>query len=257
MAETTTTLTKEVPTGVEIQIPVENLQHDDIAPNTGKVYVNGTVEPKATLGIAQAGKVLVRNNTGKPWAAGTEVRVTWDDHVSGGVPAGGATRGSRNAPPRAREPHDDDNSRDDNRDGRGARAPMRETFRQQQEEKAEAFKVADDIRYQRATRGVVDNDMRDRVLAMGGDATRASPDPAQPLDDATPGLTTTTGAHRTPIDPTTAAVPAAPGSELVEKMRGAPTVGSGRQHDQPEELWAEGEHTAQRQDRRLPGGRPV
>jgi hypothetical protein len=88
----------------------------------------------------------------------------------------------------------------------------------------------------RAT-GVMTEEMRDKLLALGEDVTRASPDPAQVLPDPEPGLTTTTGAYRVPIDPTTAAVPAPENSEMVERMRGAPTIGS-RGHGQPEELWA-------------------
>ena len=88
MSEATQVLDKDVPTGVEITIPVANLQHDDIAPGTGKVYVDGAAEPNAALGIAQFGKILVRNNTGKTWPTGAELRVTWDAHVSGGAGGG-------------------------------------------------------------------------------------------------------------------------------------------------------------------------
>ena len=90
MPEASITLEKEVPTGGEIEIPVPELQHDDIAPNTGKVSVDGAEEPKAALGIAQFGKILVRNNTGKAWAEGAEISVTWEAHASGGAAAGGA-----------------------------------------------------------------------------------------------------------------------------------------------------------------------
>ena len=87
MSEATQTLNKEVPTSAEVTIPVADLQHDDIAPGTGKVFVDGTEEPNAALGFAQFGKILVKNNTGKTWPAQTQLRVTWDDHVSGGAGA--------------------------------------------------------------------------------------------------------------------------------------------------------------------------
>jgi hypothetical protein len=108
---------------------------------------------------------------------------------------------------------------------------LQDQFKRQIEEHEKAYKIADDAAYQKATRGVIDDDMRDRVLALGGDATRSSPDPFQRLDDAVPGLTTTTGAYKVPIDPTTAAVPAPKG--WAEHMMGercySPTIGSGRE----------------------------
>ena len=91
----------------------------------------------------------------------------------------------------------------------------------------EAYDQAEVVAYRQATLGVYDEDTRNRVLAMGGDVTRSSPVWSQALDDAEPGLTTTTGAYRTPIDPTTAAVPAPPNSPLAIRLRGTPTVGSG------------------------------
>ena len=114
------------------------------------------------------------------------------------------------------------------------------TMQAQQQAAADAYKVADDIAYDKATKGVAigGDELRDKVLAMGGDATRASPDPFQPLDDAVPGFTTTTGVHKTPMDPTTAAVPASPDSVLVQQMRGTPTVGSGRTTGKGETLYA-------------------
>ncbi len=116
--------------------------------------------------------------------------------------------------------------------------------KQRRQEAAERFKATDDANYDIATGGTMkDPAMVDNVLALGGDATRSSPSPSQPLADyARPGLTTTTGAHRTPIDPTTAAVPAAPDDEITERMRGAATVGSGRQHDTPEQRWKKPDH---------------
>jgi hypothetical protein len=114
-----------------------------------------------------------------------------------------------------------------------------ETLQQRAKEQAEAFQRADDAAYKRATEGVGDDeDLRDKILALGGDITRASPAREQPLPDAVPGLTTTTGAYRTPIDPTTAAVPALEESEMVVKRKGFPTVGSGREGGQPEKLFA-------------------
>jgi hypothetical protein len=120
---------------------------------------------------------------------------------------------------------------------------QRETFKQRLEEEAEAFKRADDAAYERATMGVGDDeDLRDKLLALGADVTRASPAREQPLPDAVPGLTTTTGAYRTPIDPTTAAVPAPDDSEIVMGMRGFPTVGSGREGGGPEKRWMKREN---------------
>jgi hypothetical protein len=58
----------------------------------------------------------------------------------------------------------------------------------------------------------------------------------QVLPDADPGLTTTSGAYRTPIDPTTAAVPASEHSKIARDIGGTPTVGS-REHGVPEERW--------------------
>jgi hypothetical protein len=104
-------------------------------------------------------------------------------------------------------------------------------------EAAEAYRLADDAAYRRATEGVADEEMRDKILALGGDATRASPVIEQSLPAASPGITTTTGAYRSPIDPTTAAVPAPDDSEIVMKMRGFPTVGSGRKSGTPEKLY--------------------
>lgn len=127
-----------------------------------------------------------------------------------------------------------------------ARDSMRETYRQKLEREDEAWKAADDIAF-RKTQGIQNDDLRDRVLAMGGDATRASPDPFQALEDAVPGLTTTTGVARTPMDPTTAAVPAPENSPLVRNMRGTPTIGSGRKSGQAEELYQEPDFAAPRE----------
>jgi hypothetical protein len=99
-----------------------------------------------------------------------------------------------------------------------------------------AFKRQDDMLYRRATEGVPDQETLDAVLALGGDATRASPVREQVLPDAEPGLTTTTGAYRSPIDPTTAAVPASEHSQLAREVGGYPTVGSS-EHGEPEERW--------------------
>ena len=122
--------------------------------------------------------------------------------------------------------------------GTGARQTMRARMEDKYAEDADAWARQDEAAYNRATVGIPDADTLDKVLALGGDATRASPDPAQSLDDAEPGFTTTTGAHRTPIDPTTAAVPAPPNSAIAMKLRGTPTIGS-REPDTPEELWQE------------------
>jgi hypothetical protein len=100
------------------------------------------------------------------------------------------------------------------------------------------FQRADELAFLRATEGVRDQETLDAVLALGGDATRSSPVREQILPDADPGLTTTTGAYRSPIDPTTAAVPASEDSDLARNLRGTPTVGS-REHGTPEQRWAE------------------
>jgi hypothetical protein len=120
-----------------------------------------------------------------------------------------------------------------------------ETLRDRAEQAAEAFQRADDAAYERATMGVGDDeDLRDKLLALGADVTRASPAREQPLPDAVPGLTTTTGAYRCPIDPTTAAVPAPDDSEMVVRMRGFPTVGSGREGGGPEKRFMKREGAA-------------
>lgn len=131
------------------------------------------------------------------------------DNPNVGVKAGGGGPTPANGPPRR---------------------STQETLRDRAEQDAEAFKRSDDAAYLRATEGVGDDeDLRDKLLALGCDVTRASPAREQPLPDAVPGLTTTTGAHRTPIDPTTAAVPAPEDSEIATRRRGFPTVGSGRE----------------------------
>jgi hypothetical protein len=99
-----------------------------------------------------------------------------------------------------------------------------------------AFKQKDEAYFRRATEGVPDQETLDAVLALGGDATRSSPVREQILPDADPGLTTTTGAYRSPLDPTTAAVPAAEDSDIARNVGGTPTVGS-REHGTPEERW--------------------
>jgi hypothetical protein len=99
-----------------------------------------------------------------------------------------------------------------------------------------AFKQRDEMAFRRATQGVPDQETLDAVLALGGDATRSSPVREQVLPDADPGLTTTTGAYMSPIDPTTAAVPASEHSDIAKQVGGTPTVGS-REHGTPEERW--------------------
>jgi hypothetical protein len=100
-----------------------------------------------------------------------------------------------------------------------------------------AFRAQDDMLFRRATEGVPDQETLDAVLALGGDATRSSPVREQVLPDADPGLTTTTGAYRSPIDPTTAAVPASEHSTVAREVGGYPTVGSSA-HGEPEDRWA-------------------
>ncbi len=102
------------------------------------------------------------------------------------------------------------------------------------------FKAQDDILYRRATEGVPDQETLDAVLALGGDATRSSPVREQVLPDAEPGMTTTTGAYRSPIDPTTAAVPAAEHSRIAREVGGSPTVGSDG-HGEPEDRYWPGD----------------
>jgi hypothetical protein len=101
-------------------------------------------------------------------------------------------------------------------------------------------KAIEQASIRRATQGVMDQETRDKVLALGGDVTRSSPVLEQALPDPEPGLTTTTGAHRTPIDPTTAAVPAGEYDPRTLRMRGAPTIGSGKS-GRPEKLFKEPE----------------
>ena len=96
-------------------------------------------------------------------------------------------------------------------------------------------KAVVDAAYRRATQGIPDQETRDRVLALGGDVTRGSPVSEQSLPEPEPGLTTTTGAPTTPIDPTTAAVPAGENDPIVRRMRGVSTVGGRR--GKGEELW--------------------
>lgn len=98
------------------------------------------------------------------------------------------------------------------------------------------FKLQDELAFRKATQGVPNQETLDRVLALGGDATRSSPVAEQQLPDVDPGLTTTTGAYRSPIDPTTAAVPASIHSDIARNVGGTPTVGS-REHGVPEERW--------------------
>jgi hypothetical protein len=134
---------------------------------------------------------------------------------------------------------------------------MRDRVTDRYEREVAAYDEAEVVAYRSATMGVMDEDTRDRVLAMGGDVTRASPVWSQALDDAEPGLTTTTGAYRTPIDPTTAAVPAPENSPLAIRLRGTPTVGSG-EPGKAEELfmppdvagrpWMEGADEARKRD---------
>ena len=104
----------------------------------------------------------------------------------------------------------------------------RERLEERNKDRVDAFNKNDSAARDIATgRPLVDDlDLRDKLLALGADVTRASPDPHQYLPDADPGLTTTTGSHRTPIDPTTAAVPAPQNSKLVERTRGVATAGS-------------------------------
>jgi hypothetical protein len=109
-------------------------------------------------------------------------------------------------------------------------------LKQKADHEGAAFRQKDEALYRRATEGVADQETLDAVLALGGDATRSSPVREQILPDADPGLTTTTGAYRSPIDPTTAAVPASEDSDIARQVGGTPTVGS-REHGTPEERW--------------------
>ena len=118
----------------------------------------------------------------------------------------------------------------------GTQAKLKEKAEQQNRD----YRLRDEAAYRRATEGVYDQETLDAVLALGGDATRSSPVREQVLPDAEPGLTTTTGAYRCPIDPTTAAVPAAEDSDIARNVGGTPTVGSDG-HGEPEERWWPGD----------------
>jgi hypothetical protein len=109
-------------------------------------------------------------------------------------------------------------------------------LKEKAEREGAEFRQKDEAMFRRATEGVPDQETLDAVLALGGDATRSSPVREQILPDAEPGLTTTSGAYRSPIDPTTAAVPAAEDSDIARSVGGTPTVGS-RKHGVPEERW--------------------
>jgi hypothetical protein len=147
------------------------------------------------------------------------------------------------APPRPAAPPPPARGVTQEGNGPRERPTMKETLRERAEQQAEAFRRADDAAYERATMGVGDDeDLRDKLLALGCDVSRASPAREQPLPDAVPGLTTTTGAYRTPIDPTTAAVPAPEDSEIAIRMRGFPTVGSGREGGGPEKRFMKREN---------------
>jgi hypothetical protein len=138
----------------------------------------------------------------------------------------------------------DDAKMEPPKDRGGAKTTLAPGTQRRLQEKAEQedrdFKARDELLYRRATEGVYDAETLDAVLALGGDATRSSPVREQVLPDADPGITTTTGAYRSPIDPTTAAVPASEHSEIARTVGGTPTVGS-REHGTPEERWREPE----------------
>jgi len=141
--------------------------------------------------------------------------------------------------------HDETQAREQReRDSNERRSTLAPATQQRLKDKAEreskAFQARDEALYRRATEGVPDQETLDAVLALGGDATRASPVREQVLPDADPGLTTTTGAYRSPLDPTTAAVPAAEDSDVARNVGGTPTVGSDG-HGEPEERWWPGD----------------
>lgn len=101
-------------------------------------------------------------------------------------------------------------------------------------QEAEADKKADDIAYMKATQGIPDEDTMAKVIALGGDASRSSPAMEQNLGDPQPGLTTTTGTYRSPMDPTTADVPADPESDFVKRApRGFPALKEGKKSQLP------------------------
>ena len=136
---------------------------------------------------------------------------------------------AQQAPPRQLPPNTPANAQDQRPIGWRER---REERLAEQEEQNKARANAD---YRRATQGIPDQETRDRVLALGGDVTRGSPVSEQSLPEPDPGLTTTTGSPSTPIDPTTAAVPAGENDPIVRRMRGVATVGGRR--GKGEELW--------------------
>jgi hypothetical protein len=124
-------------------------------------------------------------------------------------------------------------------------------------DQAAADKAADDLIYARSTAGIVDDETRDKILALGGDATRASPAVEQPLADAEPGLTTTSGVHRTPLDPTTAAVPMDPTDPKLNTMaKGFPSVGSDRKSGTPEKRYHKGPNSPQTAEAVAPAAAP-
>lgn len=138
----------------------------------------------------------------------------------------------------------DDTAPDRERERRETKTTLAPGTQQRLKEKAErddrAFQARDELLYRRATEGVYDQETLDSVLALGGDATRSSPVREQVLPEVEPGLTTTTGAYRSPLDPTTAAVPAAENSDIARNVGGTPTVGSDG-HGEPEERWWQGD----------------
>ena len=98
----------------------------------------------------------------------------------------------------ARTTHDSDAPSDKDR-GKTTLAPGTQARLKEKADREDFdFKKQDEILYRRATEGVPDQETLDAVLALGGDATRSSPVREQVLPDAEPGMTTTTGAYRSP-----------------------------------------------------------
>jgi hypothetical protein len=148
----------------------------------------------------------------------------------------------------ARTTYDSDAPSDQDRERTTLAPGTQARLKEKADREDREFKRQDDLLYRRATEGVPDAETLDAVLALGGDASRSSPVREQVLPDAEPGMTTTTGAYRSPIDPTTAAVPASEHSRIAREVGGTPTVGSDG-HGEPEERYWPGEEGNDRIER--------
>jgi hypothetical protein len=140
-------------------------------------------------------------------------------------------------PPQAPDAEHEAGRYETNREARKTVAPGTQAFiKERGDQRRRDLRIRDEIAYRQATEGCRDQETADAVLALGGDVSRSSPVREQVLPGAEPGLTTRTGAYRTPIDPTTAAVPADEDSDLARNIRGTPTLGSAGPGE-PERRW--------------------